>query len=619
MRYFDFIVTILGLFLVFFILQEYFGYIPDTDYTVPIHMNIQEPFQSYSKLEKEARKIKPITYKTQYDNIFKLNRENENSSVFYEDSICKDLVSYDKNNDVLFSISKELSCNEMNTYLSDIKSIYNNVLKKNNSIEFDFIKEINVNKWTQKKLVSGSDYELYKTQLTETELANYIDGTKNLKYIDISINSIVNQINSEFEDSTYFAKYNEHHPFENYKLLNYKIHQFYLYNIKTAVFLRAVITIKIHRPNKINDFIIMVDLFFTKKYAKKDIKTEFANFLDLYHIYIQNIRVIGNSLPHNSGLLEEDDTNFILNQNNFTILTNDMFTILDEIDKLSLDRRDNPIEESYKNLFNEIQIINQNKTFNSIVFKQLLFKIKKIAEQSESDDKLGNTKMALKYDTLIEQFILHCQDILTNKNTLKPDLDKDIKYNISDLEGQTIITKEIEEIMKRIKLKKNNDNITQLIGDRIRERTSEYRCYNPNFEGVTIDNLKTRPACISYHEKLGFSGVWDKQCKSNDECPFYQSNKNYPNDFGGCIEGKCEMPVGMSVVGGTKVNNNGSPYCYNCDRVSKGGSTFEERGRCCSDQLKDKTLKSPDFMFEGDKQSRFKHKHVLSNIDLNLY
>ena len=61
MRYFDFIVTILGLFLVFFILQEYFGYIPDTDYTVPIHMNIQEPFQSYSKLEKEARKIKPIT------------------------------------------------------------------------------------------------------------------------------------------------------------------------------------------------------------------------------------------------------------------------------------------------------------------------------------------------------------------------------------------------------------------------------------------------------------------------------------------------------------------------------------------------------------------------------
>jgi hypothetical protein len=72
----------------------------------------------------------------------------------------------------------------------------------------------------------------------------------------------------------------------------------------------------------------------------------------------------------------------------------------------------------------------------------------------------------------------------------------------------------------------------------------------------------------------------------------------------------------MSVVGGTKVNNNGSPYCYNCARVSKSGATFEERGRCCSDQLKDKTLQSPDFMFEGDKQVRFKHRNFLDDNSL---
>ena len=300
-----------------------------------------------------------------------------------------------------------------------------------------------------------------------------------------------------------------------------------------------------------------------------------------------------------------------------------MMEDLVKIEKLISKEKDirklNMVELGYQELFQEIEDINQNKIFNGIVFKQLLFKIKDNAEVGEkNNNKLGNTKIVKAYEPLIEKFIIHCQSVLQNQNTQKTDLSKDIEFSEQDLIQSPLLTPELEEMIEKIKAKnkKNRKSFTQIVGDRLKERTSNYRCYNPKQEDAILDMYTTRPSCISYHEEIGVSGVWDKQCETNEDCPFFQANTNYPNDFGGCNKGNCEMQVGMSVIGGTKVSRIGSPYCYICDRVGSEGNTFQERGRCCSEQLKDKTLASPDFMYKGDKQFRFKHRSYLEDKNL---
>jgi len=609
--YFDLIVVILVVFFLFLVSQEYFRYVPDPNYTVPVDIS---PFQNHKKPKYNVLK-KPDTYKSQYKKLNELNRETRFSSVFYENSICRDLVNYENEDNALFTITKELSCKEMKTYLDSIKSLLNFNIEKSDKALYDILNTITVNKWKSKILVSSSKYDELTLKLNNDELKKYVNGSENLKFIDITINHILNTINNQFETSSLFKKYNNYHPFESYKMINYKINAFYMYEGESAT--RALISFKIHRPNKINDFIILVDVFFIKKSNTNEIKTTFDNFLELYHIYIKHFQVLGNPLPHNSKYLEEDDTNFILNQNEFQIITRDIFDLLNSIDKIELDRKENPIELAYKKLFEHIQEIDQNKTFNSIVFKQILFKMKKIDDLAQENANMRDTELVFIYEDLVVKFINNCKEILTNKNINKRDLDRDIKFNNSDLTGQLIITEEIEKLIENINARKiKRLNFNELIGERLRERASKYRCYNPKYEDVTIDNLTTRPACISYHKDIGLHGVWDKQCESNDECPFFQANKNYPNDFGGCLEGKCEMPIGMSVVGGTKVSKIGSPYCYNCNKVTKTGATFQEQGRCCSDQLKNKSFKSPDFMFERDKQVRFKHRNYLDDNSL---
>ena len=108
--------------------------------------------------------------------------------------------------------------------------------------------------------------------------------------------------------------------------------------------------------------------------------------------------------------------------------------------------------------------------------------------------------------------------------------------------------------------------------------------------------------CKSKYDNLGRfvgAGIWDKKCTSNEDCPFYKKNKNYENDRGGCIDGFCELPLNMELVGFKNYEKNKNPYCHNC----KDPSEYE----CCEDQ-NDRTeypnLKSPDYMFENDRNDR---------------
>lgn len=59
-------------------------------------------------------------------------------------------------------------------------------------------------------------------------------------------------------------------------------------------------------------------------------------------------------------------------------------------------------------------------------------------------------------------------------------------------------------------------------------------------------------------------GTWDARCENNEDCPYFQKNKRYANYFGGCIDGYCQMPLGVKRIGYRIAS--GEPLCYgNCE------------------------------------------------------
>ena len=122
------------------------------------------------------------------------------------------------------------------------------------------------------------------------------------------------------------------------------------------------------------------------------------------------------------------------------------------------------------------------------------------------------------------------------------------------------------------------------------------------------------------------TGVWDKECQRNEDCPFYKANKNYPNNFGGCQNGFCQLPVGMNKIG-YKHYTKEKPLCYNCNLKTQvmsvdGTSRIEDRqcsgvecNKCCDIQNDRKiypNLKSPDFVFDGDQTERERYSDLLN-------
>jgi hypothetical protein len=103
-------------------------------------------------------------------------------------------------------------------------------------------------------------------------------------------------------------------------------------------------------------------------------------------------------------------------------------------------------------------------------------------------------------------------------------------------------------------------------------------------------------------------GVWDMPCTQSSDCPFYKSNKNYPNERGGCINGICEMPVGIDGIGYHYYNHKENAYCGNCKKQGEYN--------CCEEQKTDSKLKTPDYLFINDLDERFKHKQIFENAKL---
>lgn len=125
----------------------------------------------------------------------------------------------------------------------------------------------------------------------------------------------------------------------------------------------------------------------------------------------------------------------------------------------------------------------------------------------------------------------------------------------------------------------------------------------PGFLCYNRPDITSKASCDSPYDIEGNvkkqKTYWDKPCEKHTDCPFYQSNKNYPNYRGGCIDGRCEMPIGIKSVSYRLYDKETSiPLCHNCNSSSP---------LCCEDQ-KDKKkyafLKGPDYAFELDEYER---------------
>jgi hypothetical protein len=134
----------------------------------------------------------------------------------------------------------------------------------------------------------------------------------------------------------------------------------------------------------------------------------------------------------------------------------------------------------------------------------------------------------------------------------------------------------------------------------VSDKGGHYGCYGNN-------NIVNKFECDSYYNIDGtpkkYYSLWDKKCSTDIECPYYKSNKNYPNNRGGCINnGFCEFPVGVKRLGFNKYIDTGlnKPLCYNCENDENAGNN-----------------KQIDYVFEDDFNERKKNNlnTIISLLD----
>lgn len=159
-----------------------------------------------------------------------------------------------------------------------------------------------------------------------------------------------------------------------------------------------------------------------------------------------------------------------------------------------------------------------------------------------------------------------------------------------------ITMKRLEDTNKYIlkTIKNEYQILEQFANDDGRRFDEKYKCYNPTYIQLGL--------CESEYDQMGNSKlaeIWDKPCVNHNDCDFYQSNKNYKNNRGGCKDGFCEVPIGVKKISYRKYI--GEPYCYNCHTKDPN---------CCENQKnrnKYPELNSPDYAFELDQFKRLKN------------
>lgn len=182
--------------------------------------------------------------------------------------------------------------------------------------------------------------------------------------------------------------------------------------------------------------------------------------------------------------------------------------------------------------------------------------------------------------------------ILSFKDEMNVEFYKNFPYYSPNSDNQNgYILKSTEQQKKVTSIR---DQINYLIKRTNKERNIvydlSYKCF-----GSQGDNIYQ---CMSNKDIIGNrkkKGIWDRPCLFDKECPFFKANKNTNNNLGGCVNGICQMPLGVSNVGYHFYSNLDKALCYNCI----------DRKYCCLDQLNRKKyskLSSPDYAFSNDKR-----------------
>lgn len=562
------VILLLFLFIVFILVLDHYNYAFNEDRQVSMK---NEYFQSLKEKMNEFKthpKKIPITYEEQYKK--KLNLEMEKYFVFHELDVCKDIKT-----EKVFSLTQELTCDEMNEYLIKIKNIINGKKKL----------DIKAEEWILKKLVSNKEYEIQKKKNNKQKFDTLqLHKVKEvLKTSDLLINNFVSILNDNFKKTKYFKKYNKYNPFSSYKLEKYQILDFYMFKDIN----RVIIEIKLHRIHKIYDFVIVVDIFYNEKKKILYYKTAF-------------VRGVVNRF--NTRYLEPDDTENKLKYDTF--ITDKMKEIIKQLKGV----KNGENELKYIKILEYIERYDLNKTFNQIIYYELLKMIEKI------DISKNKNENEILYAKIIALFIENAEKLLFERISTRPSLANDIRFDKSQLEGKKVLTKELNVEVKKLNEKMKGLSFKDLATIKFNELNPKFKCFNPLEENKILQLYTNKIFCESYHPDIQVNGIWDKDCENDDDCPFFKANKNYPNNFGGCNKGKCELPLGMSLIGGTIPNKNSVPMCYNCP--NQKFKSLKEDSDCCYKQKKNNKLKSPDYIFKNDEKLRKQHKSNLLTLGL---
>jgi hypothetical protein len=184
--------------------------------------------------------------------------------------------------------------------------------------------------------------------------------------------------------------------------------------------------------------------------------------------------------------------------------------------------------------------------------------------------------------------------ILADSQSIIDIVVKGIRTDDVILPSKSISKKSVES---QVKAYLDRQQMTSPNDTRIKnpDKPTEYLCYG--------STGRTQVECeLDYNTNFGKKarGVWDKTCRTNKECPFFKSNKNYTNTFGGCNEGTCEMPIGIRRLGNRyyDVDSLKDVECYNGD---------------CNKQSK------PDYRFINDIWVRKANEHELVKNGLKIF
>tara|TARA_B100000131_G_scaffold319547_1_gene365682 strand:+ start:392 stop:1993 length:1602 start_codon:yes stop_codon:yes gene_type:complete len=195
--------------------------------------------------------------------------------------------------------------------------------------------------------------------------------------------------------------------------------------------------------------------------------------------------------------------------------------------------------------------------------------------------------------------------------------DNNNEFNLIDSIGNDGFLTNIDKVFK-----KRNEEVKKNI-----DLKSQFNCFDiTNSEKIIKANDKfTCENEFDWYGRPKDIGVWDRPCKNDKECIYYQGNHNYKNNYGKCLSnGKCEMPLNIKGIGYHYQSKDTKPFCYNCKSLNNRSNNEKEDnnknewypvtklGECCEEQDKNSNkynkkydfLNGPDYAFHNDIEDR---------------